>query len=108
VREVRKSEFIRNKGFLSTNSIIQVQNIPEENNAGLRQLPGTTIKNDATGETIYTPPDGKDAIKELISNLEKFLNMDEDDDVSPLIKLAVQHYQFESIHPFYDGNGRTG
>lgn len=102
------TEFIRNKGFLSTNGIIQVQNILEENTAGLRQLPGTTLKNDATGETIYTPPDDKDAISNLMTNLEKFLNIDEDDDVSPLIKLAVQHYQFESIHPFYDGNGRTG
>jgi len=102
------TEFIRNKGFLSTNGIIQVQNILEENTAGLRQLPGTTLKNDATGETIYTPPDDKDTISNLMSNLEKFLNMDEDDDVSPLIKLAIQHYQFESIHPFYDGNGRTG
>ncbi|HNS18720.1 MAG TPA: Fic/DOC family N-terminal domain-containing protein [Bacteroidales bacterium] len=102
------SKFIRDKGFLSTNGIIQVQNILEENTAGLRQLPGTTLKNDATGEVIYTPPDDKDAISNLMTNLEKFLNIDEDDDVSPLIKLAVQHYQFESIHPFYDGNGRAG
>lgn len=100
--------FIHNKGFLSTNGIIQIQNILEENTAGLRQLPGTTLKNDATGVTIYTPPNDKDAISNLMTNLEKFLNMDEDDDVSPLIKMAVQHYQFESIHPFYDGNGRTG
>lgn len=102
------TDFIRKNGFLSTNSIIQIQSILEENTAGLRQLPGTTLKNDATGQIIYTPPDDKDAINKLMSNLEKFINLDEDDDVSPLIKLAVQHYQFESIHPFYDGNGRTG
>ncbi len=102
------AEFIVKNNFLSTNGIIQIQNIIEENMAGLRQLPGTTLKNDATGEVIYTPPDNKDAIIKLMSNLEKFINIDEDDDVSPLIKLAIQHYQFESIHPFYDGNGRTG
>jgi len=102
------SGFIHKNGFLSTNGIIQVQNILEENLAGLRQLPGTTLKNDASGMVIYTPPNDKDAITNLMSNLEKFINIDEDDDVSPLIKLAVQHYQFESIHPFYDGNGRTG
>ncbi|MBP6868049.1 MAG: Fic family protein [Bacteroidales bacterium] len=102
------SEFIRNKGFLSTNGIIKIQNILEENTAGLRQLPGTTLKNNTTGKTIYTPPDDKNAISNLMTNLEQFLNIDEAGDVSPLIKLAVQHYQFESIHPFYDGNGRTG
>lgn len=102
------AEYIRTQGFLSTKGIIQVQNILEENTAGLRQMPGTTLINDATGETIYTPPDDKDTISNLMSNLEKFLNMDEDGDISSLIKLAVQHYQFESIHPFYDGNGRTG
>jgi len=100
--------FIQKKGFLSTNGIISVQNILEENNAGLRQLPGTVLKNGTTGEIVYTPPDDKDAISRLMSNLEKFLNEDDEDDISPLIKLAIQHYQFESIHPFYDGNGRTG
>ena len=100
--------FIQKKGFISTNGIIKVQNILEENKAGLRKLPGTVLKNGATGEVVYTPPDDKDVISKLMSNLEKFLNEDDKDDISPLIKLAIQHYQFESIHPFYDGNGRTG
>ena len=100
--------FIREKGFLSTNGIIHVQNILEGNDAGLRQLPGTMLKNGATGEVVYTPPDDKDVISSLMSNMEKFINDEEEDDISPLIKLAIQHYQFESIHPFYDGNGRTG
>ncbi len=78
----------------------------EENNAGIRKLPGTALRNAATGKVIYTPPDDYDTILRLMKNLEEYLN--EDDDISPLIKLAVQHYQFESIHPFYDGNGRTG
>lgn len=101
-------KFIKDKGFLSTNGIIKIQNILEENSAGLRQVPGTVLKNGATGEVVYTPPDDKDVIKNLMSNLENFLNIDEADDISHLIKLAIQHYQFESIHPFYDGNGRTG
>ncbi|MDG1278712.1 MAG: Fic family protein [Algoriphagus sp.] len=79
----------------------------EENNAGLRKLPGTALINDLTNEIIYTPPDNFDTINDLMKNLEEYLNKDADD-ISPLIKLAIQHYQFESIHPFYDGNGRTG
>ena len=97
---------IQKRGFLNTNALIEIQNILEENNAGIRKLPGTALKNAATGKVIYTPPDDYDTILRLMKNLEEYLN--EDNDISPLIKLAVQHYQFESIHPFYDGNGRTG
>ncbi|MEP7257787.1 MAG: Fic family protein [Flavitalea sp.] len=100
------AELISKKGFLNTTMIVRIQEVLEENNAGLRKLPGTALKNAATGEVIYTPPDDRDTILSLMKNLEDFLN--EHDDISPLIKLAVQHYQFESIHPFYDGNGRTG
>jgi Fic family protein len=60
-----------------------------------------------TGATIYTPPDDKDTIQNLMRNLENYLN-EEPGEISPLIRMAVQHFQFESIHPFYDGNGRTG
>ena len=97
---------IKEKGFLNTNGIIAIQKELEENNAGLRRLPGTALVNDLTNEVIYTPPDNFDTISDLMKNLEEYLN--DEDDVSPLIKLAIQHYQFESIHPFYDGNGRTG
>lgn len=97
---------VQKRGFLNTNTIIAIQRVLEENNAGLRKLPGTSLKNAVTGEVIYTPPDDKEAILALMKNLEDYIN--EEDEVSPLIKLAVQHYQFESIHPFYDGNGRTG
>jgi Fic family protein len=99
-------QFIQKKGFLSTNVIIEIQKILEENAAGIRKLPGTALRNTATGKVIYTPPDNIDSINRLMKNLEKYLN--EPKDISPLIKMAVQHYQFESIHPFYDGNGRTG
>jgi Fic family protein len=98
---------IKEKGFLNTNGVISIQKELEENDAGLRKLPGTALVNDLTNEVIYTPPDNFDTISDLMKNLEVYLNNDEDD-VSPLIKLAIQHYQFESIHPFYDGNGRTG
>lgn len=101
------TQLIKEKGFLNTNGIIAIQKELEENNAGLRRLPGTALINDLTNEVIYTPPDNFDTISDLMKNLEEYLNNDADD-TSPLIKLAIQHYQFESIHPFYHGNGRTG
>lgn len=100
--------FIQERGVLSTNGILQIQQELEENQAGIRRLPGTALRNDRTKETIYTPPDDPVVLQSLLYNLETYLNTETEGDVSPLIKLAVQHYQFESIHPFYDGNGRTG
>lgn len=98
---------VKKRGFLNTNTIVAIQEVLEENNAGLRRLPGTALKNAVTGEVIYTPADDKDTILRLMKNLEDYINKT-DDEVVPLIKLAIQHYQFENIHPFYDGNGRTG
>jgi len=72
----------------------------------VRKLPGTVISNTATNEVIYTPPVGEDVIRDLLGNWEQFLHAD--DDLDPLIKMAISHYQFEAIHPFHDGNGRTG
>lgn len=72
----------------------------------VRKVPGTNLSNQATGEVIYTPPEGEHVIRELLSNWERFLNAE--DDIDPLVKMAVAHYQFEAIHPFIDGNGRTG
>lgn len=72
----------------------------------VRKVPGTLIGNQTTGEIVYTPPVGETVIRDLLSNWETFLHAD--DDIDPLIKMAVSHYQFEAIHPFYDGNGRTG
>ncbi len=99
-------QILLEKGFLNTNAIIKIQEILEENSAGIRRLPGTALKNTTTGSIIYTPPDDHKIIVKLMKNLEEYLNSE--DDLSPFIKLAIQHYQFESIHPFYDGNGRTG
>lgn len=73
----------------------------------IRKLPGTTIFNQSTNRKIYTPPEGEDRLRELLTNWQNYLHQN-DDGVDPLIKLAVQHYQFEAIHPFPDGNGRTG
>jgi len=99
--------FIQKKGFISTNAILQIKKVLEENNAGIRKLPGTALRNASNGKVIYTPPDNHEVLLKLMANLEEYLNEDQED-ISPLIKMAVQHYQFESIHPFYDGNGRTG
>ena len=97
---------LRETGLLTTRTIVAIQEELEQNRAGIRKLPGTTLTNDRTGEVIYTPPDNEATIRGLLKNLEEYINTDTASD--PLIKMAVMHYQFESIHPFYDGNGRTG
>ena len=78
----------------------------EHNKAGIRKNPGTKLVNSKTGKIIYTPPQEEKEIRDLLKNLENYIN--EKDDIDPLIKMTLIHYQFESIHPFYDGNGRTG
>lgn len=103
----RGYEIIKEKGFINTNVLIELQSIIEHNNAGIRKTPGTNLKNSKTGEIIYTPPQEEKEIRDLLKNLEDYIN-NNDDDVDPLIKMALIHYQFESIHPFYDGNGRSG
>jgi Fic family protein len=103
----RGFEMVKKHGLLTTNMIIEIQGNIEKNRAGVRKLPGTVLKNESTDEVVYTPPSGEKEILYLMSNLEKYIN-DDEENVDNLIKLAVIHYQFESIHPFYDGNGRTG
>ena len=101
------ADIINNQGFLRQKDIIELQKTIIENNAGIRNMAGTVLKNDKTGEIVYTPPQEKDEILDLLSNFLDHFNII-DTDLSPLINLAILHYQFESIHPFYDGNGRTG
>lgn len=103
----RGYEIIKEKGFISTNVLVELQGIIEHNNAGIRKTPGTNLVNSKTGEVIYTPPQNEKEIRDLLKNLEDYINITEDK-VDPLIKMALIHYQFETIHPFYDGNGRTG
>jgi Fic family protein len=99
---------ISEKKILSNNIILKIQETLEKNKAGFRKLPGTALKNSATGEVIYTPPQDYDSIIQLMTNLESFINDNSISDYDPIVKMAIIHYQFESIHPFYDGNGRTG
>jgi Fic family protein len=100
-------ELVRQSGLLTSNHIIQIQGELERNNAGFRKLPGTALK-DGEGRTVYTPPQDPEEIKALMRDLERFINESDLFDADPLIKMALIHHQFESIHPFYDGNGRTG
>lgn len=100
-------DLLKKQGFLRINDIVAIQELLVDNAAGIRSMPGTVLKNDKTGEVVYTPPQDKSEIMELLSNFIIQYNQN-DQDLLPLINLAILHAQFESIHPFYDGNGRTG
>jgi len=95
---------IKKRKLISVSDICKIQETIVENNAGIRKLPGTSLVNDTTNEIIYTPPQDYDEICHLLNNFCEYLNNDE----KSLWKMAILHYQFETIHPFYDGNGRTG
>jgi len=99
---------IKKHGLLTNNFILQMHQIIEQNDAGFRKLAGTKLLNDKTGAVVYTPPQDHETIMSLMNNLEEFINDDSLMDADPLIKMAIIHHQFESIHPFYDGNGRAG
>lgn len=92
---------------LSISGICDICTTVRQVDMNVRNLPGTALVNDLTGKKIYTPPEGEERLRELLSNWQNYIHQ-EDDGIDPLIKLAVQHYQFEAIHPFSDGNGRTG
>lgn len=96
---------IEKRPFITTNLCIKIVRNIKNNDAGIRATPGTALKN-ANNQTIYTPPVGEDVIRNKLKNLENFINSD--GNMDPLIKMALMHYQFEAIHPFSDGNGRTG
>lgn len=100
-------EKIKHYGWIPSNLLIEIQNILEPSKQWVRNIPWTVIVNDKTGEIIYTPPESEQRIRDLLANLEKFINSMQDD-IDPLIKLWAIHYQFEATHPFYDGNWRTG
>jgi Fic family protein len=101
-------DLVQKNGLLTSNYIEIIQSTLEKNRAGFRKLPGTDLRNNITGEVVYTPPQDHASIISLMSNLERFMNDDSFYDADPLVKMAMIHYQFESIHPFYDGNGRAG
>lgn len=99
-------EELKVKGFISINSLVKIQECIEGSKGGIRRLPGTVIKNTFTDEIVHTPPQSEDEILYYLKNLEDYINTNQLYD--PLVNMAVIHYQFETIHPFYDGNGRTG
>ena len=101
-------DFIKKNKILTNNDIIAIQSELEKNNAGFRKVPGTALKNAITGEIVYTPPQDYNTIRDLMTNLEQYINDPTMSEFDNLVKMAIIHYQFESIHPFYDGNGRTG
>jgi Fic family protein len=105
---IKGFQLVKSNELLTNNHILEIQQVVEQNNAGFRKLPGTKLLNDKTGEVVYTPPHDRESIVLLMDNLENFINDDSMMDIDPLIKMAIIHHQFESIHPFYDGNGRTG
>lgn len=101
-------EAVKESGLITSRTVLNIQRCLEENNAGYRKLPGTVLRNARTQEVVYTPPQDSADIERLMANLERFINDEEMCAYDPLVKMAMMHYQFESIHPFYDGNGRTG
>ncbi len=103
---LRGFSLVQEYKLLLNKHIIEIQSVLEKNSAGVRKQAGTNLKNTLTGEVIYTPPQDYATIQELLTNLEKYIN--EPNEIDPLVNMAIIHHQFESIHPFYDGNGRTG
>ncbi len=113
-------EQLKTKPFITTNLCIKIVQCIKQNSASIRNTPGTKLSNNQ-GEVIYTPPSGESIIREKLANLEKYINESarsaggdksssgaHSRTIDPLIKMAIMHYQFEAIHPFSDGNGRTG
>lgn len=92
--------------ILTTNLFVALMQIIKENQSNIRNTPGTQLKNPVTDTIVYTPPEGENIIREKLKNLEDFIHAE--DNIDPLVKMAIIHYQFEAIHPFFDGNGRTG
>jgi Fic family protein len=100
-------DIVRDKGLLTTNDIQRIQKLISPNHP-IRKIPGTVLKNPKTQEVVYTPPQSYLEIQRLLDNLESYINLPEFHEVDALIKMPIIHFQFESIHPFLDGNGRTG
>lgn len=101
------ARLINSKGFLATNDYLKIQGVLEPNKKGIRRVPGTQLRNPSTGRVYYTPPEGEKLIRDKLANYEQYYN-----ERAPMsevyARMAILHYQFEAIHPFNDGNGRTG
>ena len=101
------SDMVNNKGLITNNSLIGLFRHLKQHDGGFRDTPGTVLRNELTGDNVYIPPQSPDEIISQMSALEHFVN-DDDNELDPLVKMALIHHQFESIHPFPDGNGRIG
>lgn len=100
---------LRERGFLNTNDVIKIQSVLEPHKSGIRNIPDVALRSSKTGEVRYTPPEGPEVIREKLKHFDNYFNNEEEfEEVDPLIRAALLHYQFEAIHPFLDGNGRTG
>jgi len=97
---------LQNSGLLTTNTLVRVVQRLKNNEGGIRRMPGTVLHNPKTGHVIYTPPEGEAILRNKLHELEQFVHSDSE--LDPLVQMALIHYQFEAIHPFADGNGRTG
>ena len=96
------------KNLLLTNTMVEIVQTIKQNESGIRNNSGTALKNAINGEVIYTPPCCEEVLREKLAALEQFINDSDSSPLDPLVKMAFIHYQFEAIHPFADGNGRTG
>jgi len=96
------------QNLLLTNTMVEIVQTIKQNKAGIRNSPGTALKNAINGDVVYTPPCCEEVLREKLSALEQFINDPDTSQLDPLVKMALIHYQFEAIHPFADGNGRTG
>ena len=96
------------QGILSNGTLIEMFRVLKQSSAGFRSVPGTVLRNQATGEVVHTPPQDANEIQDYMTALERFVNDDSLSSLDPLIKMALIHHRFETIHPFYDGNGRIG
>jgi Fic family protein len=98
----------QNQGLLTNNAIIEMFRVLKRTTEEFRATPGTALKNEATGGLVYIPPQDRNEVVAQMNILERFINDDAASDLDPLVKMALIHHQFESIHPFSDGNGRIG
>ena len=96
------------QGILSNRTLIEMFQLLKQSSAGFRTVPGTVLRNQATGAVVYTPPRDANEVRDSMTALERFVNDDSLSPLDPLVKMALIHHQFESIHPFFDGNGRIG
>lgn len=101
------NQIVIDREMITTNDIVKIHHIIEPSKGGIRNQSGTVIKNEKTNEIVHTPPQSESEIRDYLQNLEKYINSP-CEMYDPLINMAVIHYQFEAVHPFFDGNGRTG